>query len=110
MHYWLADYRGWVEFFMSQVFTEPHSTKQREDGVAWGLETTAETLLRPAPGIAEADAATPPRLSAGRCAARCSRARRPDGIVPYETGVALARLDRRADGDDPWRRPRPDDA
>jgi pimeloyl-ACP methyl ester carboxylesterase len=32
-HYWLADYRGWVEFFMSQVFTEPHSIKQQEDGV-----------------------------------------------------------------------------
>ena len=32
-HYWLADYRGWVEFFMSKVFSEPHSTKQWEDGV-----------------------------------------------------------------------------
>ena len=24
-HYWLADYRGWVEFFISQVFTEHYS-------------------------------------------------------------------------------------
>jgi len=37
----LADYRGWVEFFMSQVFTEPHSIKQQEDGLGWGLDTTA---------------------------------------------------------------------
>ncbi len=44
-HYWLADYRGWLEFFFSQVFTEPHSTKHVEDGVRWGLETDAETLL-----------------------------------------------------------------
>jgi pimeloyl-ACP methyl ester carboxylesterase/predicted glycosyltransferase len=91
MHYWLADYRGWVEFFMSQVFTEPHSTKQREDGVAWGLETTAETLLQTGPGVAEPDAAAAEAI--------CRQVRCPvlivhgdqDGIVPYETGVALAR-------------------
>jgi pimeloyl-ACP methyl ester carboxylesterase/predicted glycosyltransferase len=91
MHYWLADYRGWVEFFISQVFTEPHSTKQREDAVAWGLETTAETLLRTGPGIAEPDAAAAEAI--------CRQVRCPvlivhgdqDGIVPYETGAALAR-------------------
>jgi pimeloyl-ACP methyl ester carboxylesterase/predicted glycosyltransferase len=90
-HYWLADYRGWVEFFMSQVFTEPHSTKQREDGVAWGLETTAETLLLTAPGVAEP--------TSGDAEAVCRLVRCPvlivhgdqDGVVPYETGAALAR-------------------
>ena len=90
-HYWLADYRGWVEFFMSQVFSEPHSVKQREDGVGWGLETTAQTLVLTAPAMAavtEADAE-----------AICRQVRCPvlvvhgdqDGIVPYATGVALAR-------------------
>jgi pimeloyl-ACP methyl ester carboxylesterase len=89
-HYWLADYRGWVEFFMSQVFTEPHSIKQREDGVGYGLETTAETLLLTGPALGaptEADAE-----------AICRQVRCPvlvvhgdqDGIVPYQTGVALA--------------------
>ena len=43
-HYWLRDYPGFLEFFFSQVFTEPHSTKQIEDGVGWGLETAPETL------------------------------------------------------------------
>jgi pimeloyl-ACP methyl ester carboxylesterase/predicted glycosyltransferase len=43
-HYWLRDYRGFVEFFFSRVFTEPHSTKPIEDCVGWGLETTAKTL------------------------------------------------------------------
>ena len=38
------DYRGFLEFFFSQIFTEPHSTKPIEDCVDWGLETTAETL------------------------------------------------------------------
>jgi pimeloyl-ACP methyl ester carboxylesterase len=90
-NYWLADYRGWVEFFMSQVFTEPHSIKQWEDGVGYGLETTAETLLLTGPTVAaptEADAE-----------AICRQVRCPvlivhgdqDAIVSYETGVALAR-------------------
>jgi pimeloyl-ACP methyl ester carboxylesterase/predicted glycosyltransferase len=44
-HYWLRDWPGYVEFFISQMFTEPHSTKQIEDCVGWGLETDAETML-----------------------------------------------------------------
>ena len=90
-HYWLADYRGWVEFFMSQVFTEPHSTKPHEDGVAWGLDTTAETLLLTVPAVGEPGAADAEAI--------CRQVRCPvlivhgdqDGIVPYDIGVALAR-------------------
>jgi pimeloyl-ACP methyl ester carboxylesterase len=91
-HYWLADYRGFVEFFMSLVFTEPHAIKQWEDGVGFGLETTAETLLLTVPaasGLTEAEAE-----------AVCRQVRCPvlivhgdqDGIVPYEVGVAVAQL------------------
>ena len=91
-HYWLADYRGWVEFFMSLVFTEPHSTKQREDGVAWGMETSAETLVLTA-RAADDDAGDDAE-------AVCRHVRCPvlvvhgdgDMVVPYETGVALARM------------------
>jgi pimeloyl-ACP methyl ester carboxylesterase len=43
-HYWLRDYKGFLEFFMSRMFTEPHSTKPIEDAVGWGLDTTGETL------------------------------------------------------------------
>jgi pimeloyl-ACP methyl ester carboxylesterase/predicted glycosyltransferase len=43
-HYWLRDYRGFLEFFFERVFTEPHSTKAIEDCVGWGLESTAEML------------------------------------------------------------------
>jgi pimeloyl-ACP methyl ester carboxylesterase len=43
--YWLQDYRGFLEFFFSQMFNEPHSTKLFEDCVGWGLETDAETLI-----------------------------------------------------------------
>jgi pimeloyl-ACP methyl ester carboxylesterase len=44
-HYWLRDYRGFVEFFFARLFSEPHSTKQIEDCVGWALETDAETLV-----------------------------------------------------------------
>ncbi len=43
--YWRRDWRGYVEFFMARCFTEPHSTKQIEDAVGWGMETDAETML-----------------------------------------------------------------
>ena len=43
-HYWLRDYQSYLEFFMSKMFTEPHSTKPIEDTVGWGLDTTGETL------------------------------------------------------------------
>ena len=43
-YYWLKDYRGFLEFFFSQMFNEPHSTKPIEDCVGWGLDTDARTL------------------------------------------------------------------
>ncbi len=44
-YYWLDHYQGFLEFFFSQCFTEAHSTKQTEDSVGWGLETSPEVLL-----------------------------------------------------------------
>jgi pimeloyl-ACP methyl ester carboxylesterase len=43
--YWRRDFRSFLEFFFCNAFTEPHSTKQIEDAVGWGLETDAETLI-----------------------------------------------------------------
>ena len=90
-HYWLAEYRGWVEFFMSNIFTEPHSIKQWEDGIGWALETDAETLLLTVPGLGSATAADAEAI--------CRQVRCPvlvvhgddDAIVPYESGVDQAR-------------------
>ena len=90
-HYWLKDYRGFLEFFFSQMFTEPHSTKQFDDALAWGLETDVETLIasQVAPGIADEQAALE----------LCSRVRCPvlvvhgdsDAISPHARGAALAK-------------------
>ena len=43
--YWLNHYEDFVEFFFSECFPEPHSTKQREDCRGWAGETTPEVLL-----------------------------------------------------------------
>lgn len=42
--YWHDHYEDFVEFFFSQVFSEPHSTKAREDAVGWALDTTPQVL------------------------------------------------------------------
>jgi pimeloyl-ACP methyl ester carboxylesterase/predicted glycosyltransferase len=67
-YHWLHDYRDFVEFFMSKMFTEPHSTKPIQDTVGWGLETDAATLIatHDAPGLTPEEA----RALAGRV--RCS--------------------------------------
>ena len=44
-HYWLENYTDFLQFFFSNVFNDPHSTKQIEDCVGWGMETTPETLI-----------------------------------------------------------------
>ncbi|MDX6423151.1 MAG: hypothetical protein QOI67_622 [Gaiellaceae bacterium] len=43
-NFWSRSYREFLEFFFAQCFNEPHSTKQIEDAVGWGLETDPQTL------------------------------------------------------------------
>ena len=43
--YWRTDYEGFLRFFFSQVWTEPHSEGLIDSCVANGLQTTAETLI-----------------------------------------------------------------
>ncbi|MGN6678601.1 MAG: alpha/beta fold hydrolase [Streptosporangiaceae bacterium] len=43
---WLRDWRGFLDFFFGETFTEPHSTKQVEDAVGWGQDTDPQTILR----------------------------------------------------------------
>ena len=44
IHYWRRDFAGYLEHFFAHAIPEPHSTKQREDGVGWGLDTDPESL------------------------------------------------------------------
>jgi pimeloyl-ACP methyl ester carboxylesterase/predicted glycosyltransferase len=45
MHAWRRDLEKFAQFFWREIFTEPHSTKQIEDGVGWTVETDAETVI-----------------------------------------------------------------
>ena len=63
-HYWERDYEGFLEFFFGQMFPEPHSTKQIEDCVGWGLETDAATLIDTERGVSR----PAPRAFAATCA------------------------------------------
>ena len=44
--YWLNNYPDFADFFLRNIFNEPHSTKQIEDGVGWAAETDGPTLLK----------------------------------------------------------------
>ncbi len=44
--YWLSNYPDFADHFISHIFSEPHSTKQIEDGIEWAAETTGVTLAR----------------------------------------------------------------
>jgi pimeloyl-ACP methyl ester carboxylesterase/predicted glycosyltransferase len=44
--HWLADYPDFAEHFVRHIFTEPHSTKQIEDGIAWAGDTTGRILAK----------------------------------------------------------------
>jgi pimeloyl-ACP methyl ester carboxylesterase/predicted glycosyltransferase len=87
--HWLRDYRDWVEFFMSKMFTEPHSTKPIEDAVRWGLETDAETMIATQDGAG---------LTPEEAQALCRRVRCPvlvihgesDAITSVARGAAMA--------------------
>ncbi|MGN6792963.1 MAG: alpha/beta fold hydrolase [Streptosporangiaceae bacterium] len=63
-HYWKTHYPDFVEFFVGRIFTEPHSTKQIEDAIGWGLETDGEILAAADRGIECRDAAATRELAA----------------------------------------------
>ena len=44
--YWLANYPDFADHFVRHIFSEPHSTKQIEDGIGWAGDTTGPVLAR----------------------------------------------------------------
>ncbi len=86
-HYWLRDYKGFVDFFMSRMFTEPHSTKPIEDAVGWALDTTGETLVLTYGGLEPDEAQKLARRV--RCPVLVIHGA-DDAIVSVTRGIALA--------------------
>jgi len=74
-HYWRRDWRGFLEFFFAQQIPEPHSTKQIEDCVLYGLEGGAE------PSILSAEGAPPAWETEEEARAMCARVRCPVLVI-----------------------------
>jgi pimeloyl-ACP methyl ester carboxylesterase len=88
-HYWLRDYRSFLEFFFSRFFVEPHSTKQIEDCVNWGLETTPETLVATRLAINMEEEETRRLCARVRCPVLVIQGTE-DAITGSSRGIALA--------------------
>jgi pimeloyl-ACP methyl ester carboxylesterase/predicted glycosyltransferase len=90
-HYWLEHYEDFLEFFFSQIYSEPHSTKHIEDGVGWGLDTDPQTLILTilAPALDQATLLKlVPRINARSLVIHGTE----DAIRTYGSGAALAEL------------------
>jgi pimeloyl-ACP methyl ester carboxylesterase len=92
-HYWLdGGYPDFLEFFFGRFFPEPHSTKQIEDFVGWGLEVDPVTLITSADGVTPAE--REPMQSV------CGRIKVPvlvihgdrDELAPHAAGAMLAEI------------------
>jgi pimeloyl-ACP methyl ester carboxylesterase/predicted glycosyltransferase len=90
-NYWLEHYADFLQFFFSQCLSEPHSTKQIEDSVGWGMETTPETLIATqlAPNL---DAAAVHELAARVQCPVVVIGGSEDGIRSPESAAAFAEL------------------
>jgi pimeloyl-ACP methyl ester carboxylesterase len=72
--FWSRDYRGFLEFFFSQCFNEPHSTKQVEDASRTASTGRSRSCSWTRPNRSPRRRRRS-RRSAGGCAARCSSCR-----------------------------------
>ncbi len=73
IHFWRRDYRAYLEWFFAEAFPVPHSTKQIEDGVGWGLDTDPESLA--------ATKRAPPVLDAALFTEMCAAIRAPTLVI-----------------------------
>ncbi|MGH2964352.1 MAG: alpha/beta fold hydrolase [Solirubrobacterales bacterium] len=91
-NYWLEDYEGFLEFFFGRIFTEPHSTKQREDGIGWALDTDAETLVATQLATRLPDEDSVRELVARVACPTLVIHGRDDAVRPHDSGARLAEL------------------
>jgi len=90
-HYWRRDYRGFLQHFFENAFSERHSTKQIEDAVGWGLESDPETLIATALAP-ELDEATTREIAARLTCPVLVIHGTEDAIRPFATGKELAAI------------------
>ena len=92
-HYWLRDWPGYLDFFFGQLLPEPHSTKQHEDAVGWGLETTPEVMVlhHTAPAATSTREETEAVLAAVRCPVLAVHGER-DACQPVDRSARVVEL------------------
>ena len=44
--YWLTNYPDFADYFVRQIFSEPHSTRQIEEGIDWANDTSGPVLAK----------------------------------------------------------------
>ena len=93
--YWRSGgYADFVDWWARKMLTEPHSTKQTEDAIAWSLETDGETLAMSTlarlavPFTRKDQTALAKRV---RCPVLVIHGTK-DQITPYADGKALAKI------------------
>ena len=90
-HYWLRDWPGFLEFFFTKCFTEPHSTKQIEDAIGWGSRPTRRRSCAAwTRSLAQRRGAARWRCARGSAARRWSSRATQDAIVGPARGAAVA--------------------
>jgi pimeloyl-ACP methyl ester carboxylesterase len=95
-YYWVdGDYEDFVRFFFAEMYPEPHSSKQIEDCVGWGLELAPETLADTTAGRLGVEGAVcepiEPLCRRVQCPVLVIHGTR-DHIRPLEYGKRLAEL------------------
>jgi pimeloyl-ACP methyl ester carboxylesterase len=91
--YWLESYPDFADHFVRHIFSEPHSTRQIEEGLAWAGDTDGPTLVR----TVEARSIAPP-FDTGESMYRNIRCPvlaihgDDDQIQPYARGKLVAEL------------------
>jgi pimeloyl-ACP methyl ester carboxylesterase/predicted glycosyltransferase len=94
-HWRNGGYPEFLQFFFSQLFSEPHSTKQIEDCVSWGLDLDVDTAIATKDGRMGLSGATCTPVEPF-----CTRITCPvivlhgtdDRLDPYAVGERLAEL------------------
>lgn len=90
--YWQRDYPDFLRFFFGKVHNEPHSTKQQEDAVAWGLDGDGKMLAMTQDARDDRDVAIDEAMYARvRCPSLICVGDN-DEITPVETSHRIAEL------------------
>jgi pimeloyl-ACP methyl ester carboxylesterase/predicted glycosyltransferase len=90
-HHWARDYTDYLEFFFAECFSEPHSTKQIEDSMAWALESDGETLAHTIDGPGVPDAEIEDMLARIDVPLLVTQGDE-DHLIPADRGAAFAEL------------------